>query len=376
MRGKDSGEDRGRDKRRALIPTLLLAWWDQDHRDLPWRQSRDPYVTWIAEVMLQQTQISTVIPYYDRWLAKYPTVQHLAAASLDDVLKLWEGLGYYGRARNLHRAARTVVEKHGGKLPSNKEGLQALPGIGRYTAGAIASIAFNQPVPVVDGNITRVLTRLFDLDGDVTRTDTIKTLWRLAAGMVPPQRPGDYNQALMELGQEVCLPVRPSCHTCPLNDLCLARNRGTQLDRPVRPPRKRLPHYDVTAAVIWNESGQFLITKRPLEGLLGGLWEFPGGKREPGESLEAALIREINEELDIQIEVERPMATIKHAYTHFRITLYPFHARLRHGRPSNIGVADHRWVDLAGLEFYAFAATDRQIIQQLTLAVDSPTDHE
>lgn len=351
------------DQTEIVIP--LLAWWDAGRADWPWRRSDDPYHIWVAEVMLQQTQIVTVLPYYARWLAQFPTVAALAAASLDQVLKVWEGLGYYSRARNLHAAARKVVTERKGELPQTAEEWQKLPGIGRYTAGAIASIAFHQPVPILDGNITRVLTRLTDLSDDITRSATRTQLWRIAADLVPSQRPGDFNQALMELGQRLCLPAAPHCHECPLAVACLARARGAQLERPVRPARRPIPHYQVAAGVIWREDGRLLITQRPADGLLGGLWEFPGGKQEPDESLPQTLQREIREELAIEIAVEALLLTLKHAYTHFRITLHAFQARYLTGTIQHLGVADHAWVWPAELDNYPFAATDRQIVAHL-----------
>jgi A/G-specific adenine glycosylase len=218
---------------------------------------------------------------------------------------------------------------------------------------------------VLDGNVIRVLSRLVDLEADVTETATKKELWRLAASLVPEARPGDYNQALMELGQRICVPAAPACHRCPLADLCLARARGTQLERPVRPPRRNTPHYDVVAGVIYRHDGAFLIARRPPQGLLGGLWEFPGGKQEEGESLPEALRREIQEELAIDIAVGQPLGAIKHAYTHFRITLHAFLAHHIAGEPQHIGVDGHAWVTLDDLDAYAFAVTDRKIIDTL-----------
>lgn len=356
----------------TLAP-LLLAWWDSHKADLPWRRTHDPYAIWIAEVMLQQTQIATVIPYYERWLERFPTVESLAAAPLGEVLQYWEGLGYYSRARNLHAAAITLVNQHHGQLPRHHEALLELPGIGAYTAGAIASIAFGLPVPIVDGNIIRVLTRLTDMADDVTTGPAKKKLWQLAATLVPSERPGDYNQALMELGQKICVPVRPQCHHCPIHDHCRARQNGTQMERPVRPPRRHTPHYDVVAGVIWHEDGRFLIAQRPLDGLLGGLWEFPGGKKEAGETLSDALVREIQEELGITIRVGEPVTTIQHAYTHFRITLFAFHAHHLMGDVQHLGVADHAWVTFADLQHYAFAVTDRKIIAALLPTVQPDT---
>lgn len=323
--------------------------------------------------MLQQTQIATVIPYYERWLQRFPTVAELAAAPLDDVLKLWEGLGYYSRARNLHAAARLLVAEHGGQLPQTAAALRALPGIGPYTAGAIASIAFDRQTAVVDGNVVRVLSRVYDIAADVTLPAVKRELWELAEGLVPPARPGEFNQALMELGQLVCTPVEPHCAACPLHDVCLARQRGTQYERPVRPPRRRTPHYDVVAGIIWQEApapaGRFLIAKRPLDGLLGGLWEFPGGKVEAGERFEQALQREIEEELAVEIAVQEPLCVIAHAYTHFRITLHAFCARYMAGEVQHRGVDDHAWVTLPELEDYAFAVTDLKIIAALREAL-------
>jgi A/G-specific adenine glycosylase len=315
-----------------------------------------------------------VLPYYERWMARFPTVEALAAASIDEVLKLWEGLGYYSRARNLHTAAQTIVQEHDGRIPETVPELMKLKGIGRYTAGAIASIAFDQPVPVLDGNVIRVLSRLYDLPDDVTLAATKKKLWQTAAALVPQERPGAFNQALMELGQTICLPAAPKCHECPLAAVCQARARGTQLERPVKPLRRKTPHYEVTAGIIWREDGRFLIAQRPFEGLLGGLWEFPGGKQEDGESLPETLKREIAEELAIEIEVGEKLAVVKHAFTHFRITLHAFHARHVSGQPQNIGVAGHAWVDTADLEQYAFAKTDRQIIKALRLVLLSGND--
>ncbi len=349
------------------ITQPLLNWWDAGHAALPWRATRDPYAVWVAEIMLQQTQVATVIPYFERWMARFPTVQALAAASLDEVLKLWEGLGYYGRARNLHAAAQTVVNKLDGHIPNTAKELMQLKGIGRYTAGAIASIAFDEPAPILDGNVVRILSRLHDLPDDVTTTATKKKLWQLAADLVPAHRPGDFNEALMELGQTVCLSANPRCEACPVTAVCLAYQRGTQWERPVRPPRKRTPHYDVAAGVIWEQNGgeRFLIAQRPLNGLLGGLWEFPGGKQETGETLPQTLKREIQEELGMEITVGDHLTSIKHAFTHFRITLHAFHAVHTGGVPRHIGVANHAWVTLNDLDTYAFAVTDQKIIAAL-----------
>ncbi len=362
----------------AIAPTLL-TWWDAGHADLPWRRMTDAYAIWVAEVMLQQTQIATVIPYYERWMARFPTVAALAAAPLDDALKQWEGLGYYSRARHLHAAAQHIIRDHGGHLPRTVSELVKLPGIGRYTAGAIASIAYDERAPVLDGNVIRVLSRVLDLAEDVTQSATRSRLWHLAGELVSAERPGDFNQALMELGQQICVPQNPRCLICPLAALCLARQRGTQLERPVRPPRQRTPHYDVVATIIWeagvpSREGRFLVTQRPLGGLLGGLWEFPGGKAEPGEALPDALRREIREELALDVTPGEFVLEVAHAFTHFRITVHAFHAAYTGGEPRHLGVADHAWVTLNNLERYAFAVTNRKIIERLRQELDGSSN--
>ncbi len=350
------------------IPALqrdLIAWFAAHGADLPWRRVRDPYRVWLSEIMLQQTQVATVIPYFERFLERFPTVEALAAAPLDEVLKLWEGLGYYSRARNLHRAAQAVVAEHGGAFPATVEGLRSLPGIGRYTAGAIASLAFGVDAPVLDGNVIRVLARLFDIADDVGAAATKARLWALAESLVPPGQAGAWNEGLMELGRVICTPKSPACDVCPVAAHCLARARGVQDARPVKAPRARTPHYDVTAAVIRREDGRILIAQRPLDGMLGGLWEFPGGKREPGETLEDCLRREIREELAVTIDVGPQIGVVRHGYTHFRITLYAFHCTLRAGTPQAIGCAAWTWVALDDLDRYAFPVTDRKIIAML-----------
>lgn len=342
----------------------MLAWYRRNRRDLPWRGESDPYRIWISEVMLQQTQVNTVIRYYDRFLEQFPTVTALAAASLDEVLKVWQGLGYYARARHLHQAAREIVRMHGGRLPNNYAELHRLPGFGDYTAGAVASIAFGQAVPAIDGNIKRVLARLCAIDTAITRHPAARQLREVAAALVDPNQPGDWTQALIELGALVCLPQTPDCVPCPLNQLCRARLQGRERALPVKPARPARPHFDVTAAVI-SYNGRFLIAQRPPEGMLGGLWEFPGGKQKEGEALAECLQREIREELGLEIAVGRPITIVKHSYTHFKITLHAFHCRLVSGQPQKLGVADWRWASLAELANFAFPRTDQQIIHAL-----------
>ncbi len=346
----------------------LLTWFRANAADLPWRRARTPYTVWLSEIMLQQTQVATVTGYFERFLAAYPDVQALAAAPLDDVLKRWEGLGYYSRARNLHRAARMIVTEWGGQFPDNAAALQQLPGIGRYTAGAIASLAFGEDVPVLDGNVIRILARLDNIADDIRQPAVISALWERAAALVPPGQAGPYNEALMELGRVICRPRQPRCGACPVAAHCLARAAGTQEARPVKARRAPTPHYDVVAGVIEGQgaqAGRILIAQRPAEGLLGGLWEFPGGKQEDGESLPEALVRELEEELGIGVEVGEFIVQVKHAFTHFRITLHAFTCRHVRGEPQALGVAGFAWVTLAEMDGYAFGRADQHVIAAL-----------
>lgn len=358
----------------------LAAWHAQQQRDLPWRTApagqRDAYAVWISEVMAQQTRIAVVVDYFQRWMARFPTVQALAAADQQAVLKQWEGLGYYSRARNLHKAAQIVVAEYGGALPRSRKELLQLPGIGAYTAGAILSLAFGQPEPILDGNVKRVFSRLWDIPAPIDARETEKELWAYAGQLADAAHPqaGPVNEGLMELGALICTPQSPRCLLCPLQEFCLAAQRGTQHQRPVRSPRKKTPHYDVAAAVIWEGApfdSRLLVAQRPADGMLGGLWEFPGGKKEPTDAdLPACLRREIQEELAVSIAVGAPVTTVQHAYTHFRITLYAFHAHIRQGTPQAIGVADWRWTTLAQLDNFPFPVTDRKIIDALRTAAE------
>lgn len=347
------------------IGKLVVAWYEEFGRDLPWRRTRDPYAIWVAEVMLQQTRVDTVLPYFERFLARFPTVGTLAAASLDDVLKLWQGLGYYARARNLHAASRLVVAELGEVIPSTPESLRQLPGVGAYTAAALASIAFGADAVALDGNLLRVLCRMFAVDDDPGRPRTRRVLEGLAQSMLPPGRAGDFNQAMMDLGATICQPSNPQCQLCPVVSACHAETEGIQNELPIRATRTHRPHRDVTAAVLGDGNGRLLISKRPLDGLLGGLWEFPGGKRRPGEDLKTCLRREIDEELGIDVKVGDLLCTVDHAFTHFHMTLYAFQCRWLGGTPQCLGCTDIQWVTLDELDAFAFPVADLKIISCL-----------
>jgi A/G-specific adenine glycosylase len=344
----------------------LIAWYKHQARKLPWRENPGAYAVWVSEIMAQQTRLETVIPYYQSWMERFPNVFALAQARLQDVLSIWEGLGYYQRARNMHRAAMMIVETYGGKIPQDIDELRKLPGIGRYTAGAIASIAFGLDEPVLDGNVRRVLTRAFDIAEPVESLQVESRLWVLARENLPSGEAGVYNQALMDLGALICTPHNPDCAGCPLAKLCLAKYRGVQEQRPVRLPKSKIPHHRVTAAVIYRDQ-KVLIAQRPLKGLLGGLWEFPGGKIWPEEAPEACLRREIREELGVDVAVGALIGTYKHAYTHFRVTLQAYCCHLAGGmQPRPIQVKDLRWVDIERLAEYPMGKIDRSIASQLS----------
>jgi A/G-specific adenine glycosylase len=331
---------------------------------MPWRRTRGPYAIWVSEVMLQQTQVATVKPYFERFMARFTTPRALASAELGDVLKVWEGLGYYSRARNLHRAAQTICREHGGRLPSAEKELLKIPGIGPYTAGAIASIAFDRPVPAVDGNVARVLCRLFLVRRDARQARTHRRLREHIEPLLRLGRPGAVNQALMDLGATLCKPADPDCPQCPLARFCGAQCTGVQAKFPRRAKRPKVPHYDVVAGIIWRR-GCVLIDQRPAEGLLGGLWEFPGGKVQPGETPQIALAREVREELGVKIRVGPLLETVRHAYSHFRITLRFHDARYVSGRTRALGCAAFRWVRPGQLGRYAFPRANRSMVQRL-----------
>lgn len=343
----------------------LSGWYKIDHRQLPWRESCDPYAIWLSEIMLQQTQVKTVLDYYRRFLEKYPTIQSLAAAPPDDVLKLWEGLGYYTRCRNLQKAAQIMVEKHNGQFPQTIEEAEALPGIGRSTAGAILTFAYDQKHPLLDGNVKRVLSRVYDLDQDIQRSATIKALWQASEELLSDSdEPHLYNQAIMELGATVCLPQNPRCLLCPVKAFCEAHAQGTQHERPVKAAKKATPHHTIAVGVIWKNN-QILIQQRPEGGLLGGLWEFPGGKQEADEALTQTVLREIQEELEIEVSVDTRITTVKHAYTHFKITLHAYHCQYVSGTPTPKACQDWRWVNPDELEIYAFPKANKVVLEAL-----------
>ncbi len=341
----------------------LLTWYQNSGRELPWRSSREPYEIWISEIMLQQTQVKTVIPYYQRWLATFPTVETLANADLQQVLKLWQGLGYYARARHLHACSQAIVQQYDGVFPDQLEAILKLPGIGRTTAGGILSAAFNQPISILDGNVKRVLARLTALT--IPPSEAIKSLWQLSDTILDPKHPRQFNQALMDLGATLCTPKNPQCSQCPWQSFCQAYQLNLQSKLPMRKASTPLPHKMIGVAVIWNDQGQILIDKRPAKGLLGGLWEFPGGKLEENETIQDCILREIREELGIEIEIGDYLMTLDHAYTHFKITLNVYHCRHLSGEPQPLESDEIRWVTLDEIDQFPFPKANEKIITAL-----------
>ena len=335
----------------------LLEWYDANKRDLPWRRlSHDPYAVWVSEIMLQQTTVAAVIPFYHKWMARFPTVQALAEAPLDDILKHWAGLGYYARARNLHKGAQKVVADFGGQVPSDPKTLLLLPGIGRYTAGAILSIAFNQDAPILDANVIRVLSRVHAVTGDPkTSTTTQNELWRLAEEAIPKGRAGDFNQAMMELGALVCEAGAPKCGTCPVSAECRAKALGDPTAFPqFTGVKKWLDVEDVSVALRCSQyPGQVLIVQRsPDLPLWGGLWEMPRATRQDGEALENCAMRAACESVGLSAQSLRPFGVVKHVVANRRVTLHGFEAEFT-GRISS--KARHAWVSAETLTEYALA---------------------
>jgi A/G-specific adenine glycosylase len=340
----------------------LLSWFGRERRDLPWRRRRDLYGIWVSEVMLQQTRVETAAPYYRRFLKRFPTLKALAAAPLQEVLKSWEGLGYYSRARHLLQAARLVADRHGGRIPVRYPEFRSLPGVGEYIAAAVLSIGAGAALPVVDGNVLRVACRWQGFAGDVRLGATRRRVRAFLEGIIPAAAPGRFNEAMMELGALVCLPRAPRCPACPLRPGCFACARGRTASLPVKGRKKPVPEYTVALALIARR-GRVFIQQRPEEGHLGGLWEFPGGKCRPGERPLEAVVRECREELGAEVEALREIAAVRHAYSHFKVRLHVFACRLRRGRIRS--GRPHAWVAAAGLGHYPFPAANHKFMNEL-----------
>ncbi len=339
----------------------LIGWYRQNQRRLPWRKTREPYCIWVSEVMLQQTQVATVIDYYQRFINRFPDIGALAKADRQSVLKAWEGLGYYARARNLHQAVRRVTTEYQGKIPAEYDRFRALPGVGEYIAAAVLSMAFDQAYAVVDGNVKRVIARIKRLDAPANQASSHKIFQKDADRLLYAPDPGIFNQAMMELGALVCTPRQPKCRQCPVNFFCQAFGTSTTGLYPRRIKQKPVPEYPVAVGVIYKKD-RVLITHRPPKGLLGGLWEFPGGRIETDETPEAACLREIQEEVNLTVEIIAHLACIKHAYTHFKIQMDVFICRWTGGRVRCNGPVAHKWIKMKAIDAYPFPTANRKFI--------------
>lgn len=354
----------------------LLEWYQQNRRDLPWRRTRDPYAIWISETMLQQTQVATVVPYWNRWLERFPTVTALAEAPLEDVLKHWQGLGYYARARNLHRAAQEIQINHGGKFPTRFAEVLALPGVGRYTAGAVCSIALEQDVPIVDANVIRVLCRVFGLRGDPKSTEVQATLWQLAEALIPAGEARDFNQALMELGALVC-GAKPICGKCPVSEICVAFASGNPESLPEFAPKPEFTQQtDVSAILAHPENAEYVLAvRRPEGGLWGGLWEFPRVTIQEDESPERAAERAMREIVGLTVVADgEAVAKVRHGVTTRKITLLAISCHLTGElSPKPQDGFSIAWATLEEWEGYALSSPQAKLLHQLRQKITQPT---
>jgi A/G-specific adenine glycosylase len=356
---------------------LLEAWYAGVYRRLPWRETKDAYALWLSEIMLQQTQVATVLPYYAKFLALFPTIETLAIAPEQQVLKAWEGLGYYARARNLQKAAQQMMSLHGGVFPDTLDAVVALAGIGRSTAGAILTFAYGQKHPLLDGNVKRVISRLFDFEQDIAKASSQAQLWAWSEALLAPSTDAfTFNQAIMELGATVCTPKQPNCLLCPVRDLCSAQTNGTQAQRPVKAKKAPIPHKHIGVGVLKNRLGEYFVQQRPTEGLLANFWEFPGGKQEPNEPIEQTVVREWQEELGFTVQIVEHLLNVDHAYTHFKVTLHTFLCELvdadpdedRPNPPLMTAAQAVQWATLSQLEQLPFPKANIDILRFLRTA--------
>jgi A/G-specific adenine glycosylase len=332
----------------------LLQWFRKQGRDLPWRRTRNPYRIWISEIMLQQTQVDTVIPYYQRFLKTFPTVEVLAKADLSRVLKIWEGLGYYSRARHLHHASKRIVGQFNGRIPDHLNDLLSLPGIGRYTAGAILSIAHNKEAPILDGNVRRVLSRVYAVSTPLRDLKTENFLWTLSESLIPKGHAGSFNEALMDLGAMVCTPKKPSCSLCPLRNLCRAKAIEDPERYPTKAKKRKIPHVNgVSAVIVWD--GKVLLRQRPPRGFSGGLWEFPNWRVQGEKNPRRRLVQWIKEERNLSVAVKDQVGIFEQTYSHFKLTLHVYHCQALDGKSSG------RWVAIRNLGHFPMSRIHRRI---------------
>ncbi|MEP1151918.1 MAG: A/G-specific adenine glycosylase [Balneola sp.] len=344
---------------------FLLDWYQEHKREMPWRGEKDPYKIWISEIMLQQTRVDQARPYFENFMELFPTVHDLAKADQQQVLKAWEGLGYYSRARNLHAASKMIVNDFDGKLPESYDEIIKLKGIGPYTAAAITSIAFGQPNAVVDGNVIRVITRYYGIEDDVRSSKTTKQVQQLVNELISQENPADFNQAMMELGATICSPTKPDCLNCPIQSGCVATKIAKTDVIPYKSKAKKKPHKVIGVGIIEREDGKVLIALRPENAMLGGLWEFPGGKQEKGETIQQTVERELHEELDVEVHAYKEFMNLKHTYSHFSITMHAYFCTLISGTPKPKSSQEIRWVEKSELVDYPFPKANKVLTERL-----------
>ena len=342
----------------------LLSWFKVHQRKLPWRNTKNPYHTWVAEVMLQQTQVKKVLDYYQKFIDQFPDLHSLARANLQQILKAWEGMGYYARARNLQKAAQIIVAEKKGVIPKKYDDFKKLPGAGEYITAAVLSQAFNAPFAVVDGNVKRVISRLFLIDLPINLSSSRAIFQEHADLLLDHQKPGDFNQAMMELGATICRPKNPQCVTCPISVFCKAFKTNQQNKYPVVIKSKPIPQFHITVGII-HRNGQFLITQRKINGLLGGMWEFPGGRVKQGENVAHVCKRRIKERINLDVEIDGFLTRIDHAYTHFKIIVDAFECRFDAGTILLNGPLDYRWISASEIDNFPFHAAHHKIISLL-----------
>ena len=340
----------------------MLNWYNKNKQIMPWRDDENIYHIWLSEIMLQQTQVNTVIPYYRKWLKKFPTIQDVANASEDDILKAWEGLGYYSRARNFHHACQTVTKSYDGKIPQND--FIQLKGVGPYINAAVKSIGYNDVIPTIDGNVNRVVSRLLCLQKAPNKE--YQKIYKFLMDNIDKKSPGDFNQAIMDLGRNICKPKNPKCTDCPLNDICKAYKTKTIHKYPIKIESKKKPNINVAVGVIWKHDN-ILIAKRKTEGLLGGLWEFPGGKLKVNETSQDCVVREIYEETGVIVELKEFITNIKHQYSHFSISLDSFHCIYKSGTPKPKQCIDIKWIKPDEIQGFAFPKANHKFMNHIPM---------
>lgn len=348
----------------------LHSWYAINQRKLPWRETNNPFFIWISEVMLQQTQVKKALDYYERFVHKFPTIQSLAQADLQDVLKSWEGMGYYARARNLHKASKLIVSEMNGIIPDNYSDFKRLPGAGNYITAAVLSLAFDKPYAVVDGNVKRVIARLLRIEEPVNSSSSSKKFQETADLMLDQNQPGIFNQAMMELGAIICRPKNPGCCVCPVSSFCQVYATDEQANFPVTIRSRETPEYHIAVAIIFKNE-RILIARRKPDGLLGGLWEFPGGRRRENEPANLACIRNIKEKLNLNIDKLEFLTHVNHAYSHFKIQVDVFRCRARPGKIALNGPVDYRWIRPEEIHEFPFHAAHHKFIPKVKASIST-----